>query len=183
MADKIERHFFLLPEFEQEEEYLMDMAKKGYLLERITLTGKYYFKKCNPVNMIYRIDFSPDKDSESYIQMYKDYGWEYIQDLNDFSYFRKVDAGTENEIFNDIESKIDMIEKINNRKMLPIIFIFLCTIIPNLIRMIYNENFTDPLSIVLYILWIILLVHYIYTVTRCTIGFNKLREKYNVKNK
>ena len=28
----------------------------------------------------------------------------------DFSYFRKVDDGTENEIFNDIESKIDMIK-------------------------------------------------------------------------
>ena len=76
-----------------------------------------------------------------------------------------------------------MIKKINNRKMLPIIVIFLCTVIPNVIRMICNENFTDTLSIVLYIFWVILLVLYIYLVTRCTIGFNKLREKYSVKNK
>lgn len=68
--------------------------------------------------------------------------------------------------------------------MLPVIIIFLCTIIPNVIRIICNENFTDTVSIiVLYIFWVILLVYYIYVVTRCTIGFNKLREKYSVKNK
>ncbi len=181
MVDKKERHFFLLPEFEKEEEYLMEMAKKGYLLEKVSITGKYYFKKSNPANMIYRIDFNPDKDFESYIQMYKDYGWEYIQDLNGFSYFRKVNDGTENEIFNDIESKIDMIEKISNRRMLPIIIIFLCTVIPNVIRMTINETFTDTVSIIFYAFWIVLLVVYIYTITRCTIGFNKLREKYNIK--
>ena len=38
--------------------------------------------------MIYRIDFNPQKkeNRESYLQMFKDYGWEYIQDLNEFSY-------------------------------------------------------------------------------------------------
>lgn len=38
--------------------------------------------------MIYRIDFNPQKkeDRDSYLQIFKDYGWDYIQDLNGFSY-------------------------------------------------------------------------------------------------
>ena len=63
------------------------MAKKGYLFEKVTLPGVYHFKKSEPTNMIYRIDFNPQKkeNRESYLQMFKDYGWEYIQDLNEFS--------------------------------------------------------------------------------------------------
>lgn len=131
--------------------------------------------------MIYRLDFNPDKDNDSYIQMYKDYGWEYIQDLNDFSYFRKIDDGSDNEIFNDIESNIDMIEKINKRKMLPIILIFLCTAIPYIVRMFNDDVFIGTLSIIFYIFLMSLLVYYVCVVIRCTIGFNKLKEKYNIK--
>lgn len=101
MADKKEFHFFVLPEYEEEEKYLCDMAKKGYLFEKVTLPGVYHFKKSEPTNMIYRIDFNPQKkeNRESYLQMFKDYGWEYIQDLNEFSYFCKLDDGTDDDIF------------------------------------------------------------------------------------
>lgn len=183
MADKKELHFFFLPEYEEEEEYLCDMAKKGYLFEKVTLPGIYHFRKSEPTNMIYRIDFNPQKkeDRESYLQMFKDYGWEYIQDLNEFSYFYKLDDGTDDEIFNDNESRIEMMERINKRKMIPLVAIFLCIIIPQVMRMSIGGNYTDPVSIGFYIIWIVLMFMYIVLITRCTAGFNRLRKKYDVK--
>lgn len=37
MADKKERSLFVLSEYEEEEQYLRDMAREGYLLEKVTL--------------------------------------------------------------------------------------------------------------------------------------------------
>lgn len=69
MADKKEFRYFVSPEYEEEEQYLCEMAKKGYLLEKVALPGVYYFKESEPANMIYRIDFNPDKreDRDSYL--------------------------------------------------------------------------------------------------------------------
>lgn len=183
MADKKEFHFFVLPEYEEEEKYLCDMAKKGYLFEKVTLPGVYHFKKSEPTNMIYRIDFNPQKkeNRESYLQMFKDYGWEYIQDLNEFSYFCKLDDGTDDDIFNDNESRIEMLERINSRKVMPLLVIFLCCIIPQGMRMIIGGDFSDPVSIAFYILWIVVMFMYIVIITRCAVGFNRLRKKYDIK--
>lgn len=92
MADKKEMKIFTLSEYEEEEQYLNQMARSGYLFEKVTLPGVYHFRKIAPVNMVYRIDFNPKKkeDWDSYKQMYQDYGWTYIQDLNEYSYFCKV---------------------------------------------------------------------------------------------
>ena len=69
--------------------------------------------------------------------MYQDYGWTYIQDLNEYSYFCKVaeDEEEANEIFSDNQSRIDMMDRIIRRKMLPIVAIFLCCVIPQAVRM------------------------------------------------
>lgn len=48
MADKKERRLFVLSEYEEEEQYLRDMARKGYLLEKVTLPGVYHFRKAEP---------------------------------------------------------------------------------------------------------------------------------------
>lgn len=159
------------------------MAKKGYLFEKVTLPGVYQFRKNEPTNMIYRIDFNPQKkeNRESYLQMFKDYGWEYIQNLNEFSYFCKLDNGTEDEIFNDNESRIAMLERISTRKMMPILAIFLCLIILQGMHIFMGGNYTDSVLIVFYLVWIVVFYIYIALITRCTVGFNKLRKKYAIK--
>ena len=183
MADKKELHFFVLSEYEEEEKYLCDMAKKGYLFEKVTLPGIYHFKKSEPENRIYRIDFNPQKkeNRESYLQMFKDYGWEYIQDLNEFSYFSKLEDGKEDEIFSDNASRIDMLERIYHRKVMPLLVLFLCCIIPQGMRMTIGGNYADPISITFYILWIVCIFLYIVIITRCIAGFNRLRKKYDIK--
>lgn len=184
MADKREVKFFTLSEYEEEEQYLNHMARKGYLFEKVILPGIYHFKKSDPVNMIYRIDFNPTKkeDWDSYLQMYQDYGWTYIQDLNEYSYFCKVaEADDEaNEIFSDNQSRIDMMERIIRKKMLPVTAIFLCCVIPQAIRMA-DGMYTDRISISFYILWLLLIVLYVYVIARCMAGFSRLRKKYEVE--
>ena len=37
------------------------------------------------------------KRKEAYVRLFADYGWEYLQDVNGFSYFRKPSAQFEEE--------------------------------------------------------------------------------------
>ena len=184
MADKKEMKIFTLSEYEEEEQYLNKMARSGYLFEKVTLPGIYHFRKTAPVNMIYRIDFNPKKKEEwdSYLQMYQDYGWTYIQDLNEYSYFCKMAAGDEeeNEIFSDNQSRIDMMDRIIKGKMIPVTAVFLCCVIPQAVRMA-DGMYTDRVSIAFYILWVILIVLYVYLIARSTAGFARLRKKYAVE--
>ena len=92
-----------------------------------------------------------------------------------------MDDGTDDYIFNDNESRIEMLERINSRKAMPLLVIFLCCIIPQGMRMIIGGDFSDPVSIAFYILWIVVMFMYIVIITKCTAGFNRLRKKYDIK--
>lgn len=179
MAYKKEFHCFVISEYEEEEQYLRDMAKKGYLFEKVTLPGIFHFRKSEPMDMVYHIDFNPQKKENraSYLQMYKDYGWEYIQDKNEFSYFCKPEDGSDDEIFSDNPSRIEMMERIQKRKMLPILTLLLCWMALIVLMLVDGEY--KP-SIVICILWTIPLLEYAYLIARCKAGFEKLKKKYDV---
>lgn len=188
MADMIkEFHVFVLAEYEQEEEFLREKSRQGYHLVQVRMPGIYYFKKEEPKDTVYRLDFNPQTDSEkgSYIQMYKDYGWEYIQDLNEYSYFRK-DAGTtsdeELEIFNDNESRLEMIERILKRKMLPVTLIFLFCSAVFLNYFLSAGTGIHPIMMVISVFDCVLILVYVYVLVRCLAGFSQLRKKYGEQN-
>ena len=63
-----------------------------------------------------------------------------------------TDEEEANEIFSDNQSRIDMMDRIIRRKMLPIVAIFLCCVIPQAVRMA-DGIYTDRMSIAFYILW------------------------------
>lgn len=182
MSDKKEFHYFTLPEYEEEEQYLREMANKGYLLENVSAVGIYQFKKSEPIDMVYRIDFNPQKkeNRDSYLQMYKDYGWDYLLDVNEFSYFCKPYDGAEDDIFSDNESRVAMIKRIVFRKMLPILALFILIFVPQYIRVTELGCYTDPLSIFLYILCTVCLIIYVSLMARCYKGFKRLKEKYDI---
>lgn len=182
MADKREFHYFLLPEYEQEEQYLNDMAKKGYIFEKVTNPGIYSFNIGVPQNIIYRIDFNPQRrsDRDSYLQMFEDYGWKYLQDMNEFSYFCKVDDGSDDEILSDNQSRIEMLERIFRRKMIPILVIFLCCVVPQVFRVPLVASVSNIAAIILYGIFVVLAFLYIYIISRCTIGFRRLKNKYEL---
>ena len=87
----------------------------------VDLPGIYSFTKTEPEDMIYRIDFNPQKkeDLAGYHQMFADYGWEYLQDMNEYSYFRKPADVRDEDIYSDNDSRLDMIKRILRTKMLP----------------------------------------------------------------
>ena len=154
MKDKLrEFHYFLLPDYEKEEEYLREMHKDGWKFTHVTLPGFYHFEPCEPEDVVYRIDFNPqpaDKKRD-YIRMFEDYGWEYLQDLNEFSYFRKSAMEADTEIFSDNASKVDMMRRIFTKRMIPILVVFFCCLLSNLTNILrMGITHAEPFEYVLF---------------------------------
>ena len=102
---------FNITEYKQEEEYLSSMHGNGWKFTKIVFPGLYYFEKCEPENVTYRLDYNQEgiANQAEYVQMFSDCGWEYLFDFAGYSYFRKAseEVGDYEEIFSDDESKYD----------------------------------------------------------------------------
>ena len=110
--------------------------------------------------------------------MFNDYGWEYIQDMNEYSYFRKKASETneeENHIFCDNESKMDMLKRIIQGRLLPIVVVFLCCFMPQFTNLFHRES---PLTYGFLVFFIVFLVLWVYLMTRIMAGYNRLKKKY-----
>ena len=80
MSKDIKRmiRFFTIAEWEAEEVFLKEQHKKGWKFKKFTLPCFYTFEKCEPEEVVYKLDFANhnSEDAESYRQMFKDEGWE-----------------------------------------------------------------------------------------------------------
>lgn len=141
------RKFFSIAEFEKEEKYLTDMAAQGWRF--VDTNGSIYtFERCEPEQVVYRLDFSgiPLDQRDDYYAMFRDYGWEYLQDSYGFSYFRKPAEGAapeDLEIFSDGASHLEMVKKIMLAKITPMILILISCIMINydkILRVIRNDS-------------------------------------------
>ena len=135
MEKKIVYRIFTIADYEREALYFREMHAKGWKLRKVSYSillfaVKYTFEKCQPEQVSYQLDFYPMEKSEraSYLQLFKDCGWEHITDFNSFSYFRKahseIESDAEFEIYNDAAGKLAMVKKILTMRMLPILFLF-----------------------------------------------------------
>ena len=136
MEKKIVYRIFTIADYDREALYLRKMHAEGWKLKKVSYSNlviavKYTFEKCKPEQVSYQLDIYPIKTSEraSYLQLFKDCGWEHITDFNGFSYFRKLHSGiesdTEFEIYNDAAGKLAMVKRILTMRMLPILLLFL----------------------------------------------------------
>ena len=136
MEKKVVYRLFTIADYEREALYFREMHAKGWKLRKVSYSillfaVKYTFEKCQPEQVSYQLDFYPMEKSEraSYLQLFKDCGWEHITDFNSFSYFRKLHSGIESdaefEIYNDAAGKLAMVNRILTRRMLPILLLFL----------------------------------------------------------
>ena len=136
MEKKIVYRIFTIADYEREALYFREMHAKGWKLRKVSYSillfaVKYTFEKCHPEQVSYQLDFYPMKKSEraSYLQLFKDCGWEHITDFNGFSYFRKayseIESNAEFEIYNDAAGKLAMVNRILIIRMIPILLIFL----------------------------------------------------------
>ena len=136
MGKKVIYRIATIADYDREALYLRKMHAEGWKLRKVSYSillfaVKYTFEKCHPEQVSYQLDFYPMEKSEraSYLQLFKDCGWEHITDFNSFSYFRKahseIESDTEFEIYNDATGKLAMIKRILIMRMLPILILFL----------------------------------------------------------
>ena len=174
--------FFTLFEYEEEEAFLENQHKDGWKVTSYKLPGFYKFEKCEPEDVTYRIDFTNENGAKNpeYRQMFTDNGWEFLWSVNGFSIFRKTLADNtfqNNEIFSDNESKLQMLQKIHQRRLLPLITIFLCAVLPNFVKGLYGEFGTSPADNIITALFGLMFVLYTYVFIKSFIKIKKLKEK------
>ena len=135
MEKKVVYRIATIADYDREALYLRKMHAEGWKLKRVSYSNlvvavKYTFEECQPEQVSYQLDFYPMKKSEraSYLQLFKDYGWEHITDFNSFSYFSKpysqIESDAEFEIYNDAAGRLAMVKRILTMRMLPILILF-----------------------------------------------------------
>lgn len=159
---KTEFKFFTIPQWEQEQEYLSKRHGEGWKFTGVSFPGLYHFERCQPEEVAYQLDYNPEGTAhkDEYIQMFSDCGWEYLQDFVGYSYFRKPvsDMDGEEEIFCDDDSRLDMMRRVFKGRILPLIAIFLCVILPQLC---YHSNYDDGFENFLSGIFAVLLIVYL----------------------
>ena len=150
MEKKVIYRIATIADYDREALYLRKMHAEGWKLKEVTYSNlvvavKYTFEKCQPEQVSYQLDFYPMKKSEraSYLQLFKDCGWEHITDFNSFSYFRKahseIESDAEFEIYNDVAGKLAMVNRILRLRLVPILLL-LAIHIPFLLKLLNRSN-------------------------------------------
>ena len=153
MEKKIVYRIFTIADYEREALYFREMHAKGWKLRKVSYSillfaVKYTFEKCQPEQVSYQLDFYPMEKSEraSYLQLFKDCGWEHITDFNSFSYFRKahseIESNVEFEIYNDSAGKLAMVNRILRLRLVPVLLL-LAIHIPFLLKLLNRSNTFD----------------------------------------
>lgn len=137
MKTKKEFKWFSIFDYEKEQDYLRDMHKSGWKLVKVSGLCIYHFEKCTPEDVIYQLDYNKEgiANKDEYVKMFNDCGWEYLQDYVGYSYFRKPVSETNGEeaIFCDDESRFQMMERVFKGRMIPLLIIFFCVLLPQFI--------------------------------------------------
>ena len=173
MEKKIVYRIFTIADYEREALYFREMHAKGWKLRKVSYSillfaVKYTFEKCHPEQVSYQLDFYPMEKSEraSYLQLFKDCGWEHITDFNSFSYFRKVhseiESDAEFEIYNDAAGKLAMVNRILRLRLVPVLLL-LAIHIPFLLKLLNRSNTFDlwkflAVGLVIFLSLILLLI-------------------------
>ena len=150
MEKKIVYRIFTIADYERESLYFREMHAKGWKLRKVSYSillfaVKYTFEKCQPEQVSYQLDFYPMEKSErvSYLQLFKDCGWEHITDFNSFSYFRKahseIESNAEFEIYNDAAGKLAMVNRILRLRLVPVLLLLVIHI-PFLLKLLNRSN-------------------------------------------
>jgi len=100
---------------EAEEAWLRKMSNEGWQLSRIGFPTIYTFRNVEPQDYVYRLDYRSywKMEKEDYLQLFRDSGWEFVEEMAGWHYFRQAaQAGEELEIYTDAESKIGKYQRL-----------------------------------------------------------------------
>ena len=155
--------FFSIFAYRKEEVFLADMHEKGWCLESITFPGFYNFRKCEPSMAVYRLDYNreSDRDKAGYVQLFSDCGWNYLFDFCGYSYFCKEGESdsSDDEIFCDDESRLDMMRRVFRRRLTPLVILFCLVMVP--LFLMYTLRSESPVRNFLAFEMLILIAFYL----------------------
>ena len=153
---KTELRFFNIMEYEKEQDYLRERHRQGWKLKATYPPGIYRFVRCQPEDVIYQLDYNPDgiKHKDEYVQLFQDCGWEYLFEFAGYSYFCKPaeEAQGDESIFCDDESRLEMVRRVFYGRMLPVLLIFICLILPQFADAVGQDGIASPFFILILIL-------------------------------
>ncbi|MCR4771808.1 MAG: DUF2812 domain-containing protein [Oscillospiraceae bacterium] len=171
--------FFTIADYEEEEIWLRERHKSGWKLVRLIPPCFYVFEECEPQDVIYRLDFKNSEQTEEYMSMLRDFGWEYFARCFGWLYFRKpadeAETEAEGELFCDRASRAEMAAKIVRTRLLPLACIFLCCVLPNLSNAVSGR--LGALSGFFKGFFGVMFAIYVYLILHCSIKLRKIREK------
>ena len=118
--------YFTIMEYEKEQKWLEQQHREGWRLTDAKVCV-YRFERCKPEEVVYQLD-----RREEYLQLFRDCGWEHVLDNVGYSYFRKPKSQMQGdeEIFCDMESRMDMFRRILRGRMIPLLVLFFCIFLP-----------------------------------------------------
>lgn len=178
--NKIKIHVFTIADYEEEELWLRRQHQQGLRFVKIVSPCFFVFEECTPEDVVYRLDYQNSSAGSDYKQMFADYGWEYAGSCAGWLYFRKpasqIRQENDGEIFSDGESKVDMIRHVLKTRMLPLLAIFFCMLLPNCVRAFSGA--LGRLDAFLIGFFSAVIVLYLYLIIYCGRKLIKLRKKY-----
>ena len=176
-------HIFTIADYEDEEMWLSEQHANGWKIVKMIPPCFYVFESCEPSDVIYKLDFRNSRHDPEYMQMLDDFGWEYFGQCFGWLYFRKPadDAVSEGdgELFSDNESRVDFVSRIVKTRLLPLTIIFLCCVIPNLVRSV-SGGFSDRWGAFFGAVFGILFIIYVYLIVHCGLKLKSIRDKYSI---
>ncbi len=109
------RKWFWVWEFDEEEKWLNEMAKRGWVLDSVGY-AKYTFIQSEPGEYAVRLEMPEhmpaSAECQDYIDFIEETGAEYLGNVMKWIYFRKKTADGEFDLFSDIDSRIRHMDRI-----------------------------------------------------------------------
>lgn len=144
MKTKRQFKYFSILDHEKEEAYLSRMHAEGWRFVRVSGLGLYHFEECTPEQVVYQLDYNQEglAHKEEYLQMFRDCGWEYLQDYVGYSYFRKPESEMKEKegIFCDDQSRLQMFERVFKGRVLPLVLLFSAVLMPQFFLTVFSYH-------------------------------------------
>ena len=173
--------FFTIADYEEEEVWLRQQHNSGWKLAKMVPPCFYTFEECPGEDVIYRLDYRNSGQTPEYMQMLRDFGWEYFAKCIGWLYFRKpadaAESEQEGELFSDNASRVELVSHIVRTRLVPLAIIFLCCVIPNCLRAVSGE-YSGRAGIFFGAFFGIMFVIYIFLIIYCGRKLKRIRDKY-----
>ncbi|NLK05056.1 MAG: DUF2812 domain-containing protein [Spirochaetales bacterium] len=176
MKKRVMVRFFTIPEYERECLFLQEQHRQGWKLVSVYFPGIYLFEACEPEEVVYQLDFNEEgrKELHSYVQIFKDCGWEYLFSYMGYSYFRKPMKAMQQQesIFCDDASRLDMMRRVFKSRMIPLVVLFALVILPQTFLQASQRD--GSLHSFFFYTYVVLFVFYLYIFVRFFLHYRKL---------